>query len=66
MTTVDFILDLLLAEGAIIKENYDKVRSKTINQEKMRELYNLLKTRKAKHLFYKGLEEHEKLLLGEL
>ena len=66
MTTLDLILDLLLDREAIIKENCDNVRSQPTNQARMRELYNLMTTRKSKDIFYRGLETYEKCLLEEL
>ena len=63
---VNPILDLLLEKGVITKEGYSNVRSKPTTQEKMRELYDLLNSSKAKDIFFKGLEEHENLLLVDL
>ena len=66
VTAVDPILDLLLEEEVITGEGYENVRSKSTTQDMMRKLYTLLKSSKAKDVFYKGLEEHEKLLLDDL
>ena len=66
VTAVDSILDLLLEEDIITDEDYENVRSKSTRQDQMRELYSFLKSSKAKDIFYKGLEEEEKLLLDDL
>ena len=66
VTMVSAILDLLRDEGIITNEGYSNVSSMTTTQKMMRELYPHLSPVKAKDVFYKGLEEHEKPLLSEL
>ncbi|XP_058504476.1 apoptosis-associated speck-like protein containing a CARD [Solea solea] len=65
---IETILDELLDEGVIQQELYDKIRSLSIPQEKMRELYSTgLKASEAcKDVFYKILKKHDPYLIREL
>ena len=62
------ILDLLLGEGVITSEGLSDVMSKPTPQNQMRKLMELLDAAgpKAKRIFYKCLEQHEKFLLDDL
>ena len=66
VTAVDPILDLLMEEQIITTEGYRNVRSKSTSEQKVREIYDLLNSTRAKDVFYRGLEEEEKFLLDEL
>jgi len=62
------IADELLSAGMLQPEPYSKIRAAKTNQEKMRELYEVLISggNKVKSAFYSCLEKHEPLLLSDL
>jgi len=62
------IADELKARGMLQPEPYSKIRAEKTNQEKMRELYEVLNSGgdKVKSAFYSCLEKHEPLLLRDL
>lgn len=68
VTNIPAILDQLLREKVILNDDYDTIRSKPINSEKMRAIYDgpMKKGRAAKDVFYRILKEQERFLVQDL
>ncbi|XP_041432497.1 uncharacterized protein LOC108703849 [Xenopus laevis] len=68
MSHIDPVLDDLLDNEILTQEQYDTVRSKSTSQEKMRQLYDCIKTwgNADKNVFYFTLSVHNKSLIKEL
>ncbi|XP_021323557.2 NACHT, LRR and PYD domains-containing protein 1 homolog isoform X2 [Danio rerio] len=62
------IADELQSDGMLEWEPYCKIKAAVTNQQKMRELYEVLQSGgdQVKSAFYSSLEKHEPYLLGDL
>ncbi|OCT59027.1 hypothetical protein XELAEV_18001517mg [Xenopus laevis] len=68
VSNIDPVLDDLLDNGILTQEQYDKVRSNRTSQEKMRQLYDYVRSwgRDEKESFYQYLLEHNEPLIRDL
>ncbi|KAM6905351.1 NACHT, LRR and PYD domains-containing protein 3-like [Xenentodon cancila] len=57
ITEVMLIADLMLQRGVIHKETYNQIKSKSVEQDQMREIYSALTCTKSKSAFYRILQE---------
>ncbi|OCT58981.1 uncharacterized protein LOC108703748 [Xenopus laevis] len=68
MSHIDPVLDDLLGDKILTQEQYDTVRSNRTSQEKMRHLYDCVKTwgKIEKEMFYSTLFVHNRALIKDL
>ncbi|XP_041038557.1 apoptosis-associated speck-like protein containing a CARD [Carcharodon carcharias] len=67
-SSVDCVLDSLMAKGVVTSENYDKIRSLTPRQEKMRQLLIIIRGQgpKAKEQLWEDMKEWDKYFTDSL